>query len=47
MGIYAWSKYDAHVATRIVQIEEQRIDCVAKLYQKKGWMENNQSIEQG
>ncbi|MEA0552815.1 TetR/AcrR family transcriptional regulator [Lysinibacillus irui] len=36
IGIYAWAKYDAHVATRIVQIEEQRIACVAKLYQKKG-----------
>lgn len=36
IGMYAWSKYDAHVATRIVQIEEQRIACVAKLYQKKG-----------
>ncbi|WDV05133.1 MULTISPECIES: TetR/AcrR family transcriptional regulator [Lysinibacillus] len=36
IGIYAWAKYDANVATRIVQIEEQRIACVAKLYQKKG-----------
>ncbi|KEK12617.1 TetR/AcrR family transcriptional regulator [Lysinibacillus fusiformis] len=44
MGIYAWSKYDAHVATRIVRIEEQRIDCVAKLYQKKG-MDGEQAID--
>ena len=36
IGIYAWSKYDPDVATRIVQIEEQRIDCVATLYQKSG-----------
>ncbi|WP_155592285.1 TetR/AcrR family transcriptional regulator [Lysinibacillus cavernae] len=36
IGIYAWAKYDARIAARIVQIEEQRIACVAKLYQKNG-----------
>ncbi|MFY0517710.1 TetR/AcrR family transcriptional regulator [Lysinibacillus sp. UGB7] len=36
IGIYDWAKYNAHVAARLVEIEEQRIYCVAKLYQKKG-----------
>jgi len=36
MGIYAWAKYDQAVATRLVDIEEQRIRCIALLYQKKG-----------
>ncbi|MCS1393607.1 TetR/AcrR family transcriptional regulator [Lysinibacillus boronitolerans] len=36
IGIYAWAKYDSDVAARIVQIEEQRIACVATLYKKNG-----------
>ncbi|MFJ3387692.1 TetR/AcrR family transcriptional regulator [Lysinibacillus sp. NPDC086135] len=36
IGIYTWAKYDPVVAERLVNIEEQRISCVAKLYQKKG-----------
>ncbi len=36
IGIYDWAKYDTLVAARLVDIEEQRIHCVAKLYQKKG-----------
>lgn len=36
IGIYAWAKYDLAVAARIVDIEEQRIACVAKLYRKMG-----------
>ncbi|MFJ7666754.1 TetR/AcrR family transcriptional regulator [Lysinibacillus sp. NPDC097195] len=36
MGIYAWAKYDKGVATRLVDIEEKRICCLARLYEKKG-----------
>lgn len=36
MGIYAWAKYDLIVASRLVDIEEQRIRCIALLYEKKG-----------
>lgn len=37
MGIYAWAKYDQVVAKRLVDTEEQRICCLALLYQKKGY----------
>ncbi|MGE6552725.1 TetR/AcrR family transcriptional regulator [Bacillus mycoides] len=43
-GIYAWAKYDPVVATRLVDIEEQRISCVAKLYQKMG-VDETESID--
>lgn len=36
IGIYAWAKHDPNVASRLVDIEEQRIKCIAMLFQKKG-----------
>lgn len=36
IGIYTWAKYNQVVAKRLVDIEEQRIRCIAHLYQKKG-----------
>jgi AcrR family transcriptional regulator len=36
IGIYVWAKHEPIVASRLVDIEEQRINCIAKLYQKKG-----------
>lgn len=41
IGIYTWAKYDPVVAERLVNIEEQRISCVAKLYQKIGLEETD------
>lgn len=35
IGVYDWAKYDPIVASRLVTIEEQRIKCIANLYQKK------------
>ncbi|MGM1047319.1 MAG: TetR/AcrR family transcriptional regulator [Bacillota bacterium] len=36
IGIYAWAKHDPIVATRLVDIEEQRINCICRLYQRRG-----------
>ncbi|BBH21881.1 hypothetical protein Back11_32260 [Paenibacillus baekrokdamisoli] len=36
IGIYAWAKHDPIVAARLVDIEEQRMNCLAVLYQRKG-----------
>ncbi|USK57724.1 TetR/AcrR family transcriptional regulator (plasmid) [Cytobacillus solani] len=44
IGIYTWAKYDPVVAARLVDMEEQRISCVAKLYQKIG-IDENESID--
>lgn len=44
IGIYEWAKYNTLVAARLVKIEEQRINCVAKLYQKKG-IADSQAID--
>ncbi|MFS0838823.1 TetR/AcrR family transcriptional regulator [Paenibacillus sp. 1P03SA] len=35
-GIYAWAKHDPVVASRLVDIEEQRIHFLSVLYQKRG-----------
>jgi len=44
IGIYAWAKYDSAVAARLVDIEEQRVACVAKLYRKMG-MNDVESVD--
>ncbi|MCY9590489.1 TetR/AcrR family transcriptional regulator [Paenibacillus chitinolyticus] len=36
IGIYAWAKHDPVVASRLVDIEEQRIHFVTVLYEKRG-----------
>ncbi|HEY2492935.1 MAG TPA: TetR/AcrR family transcriptional regulator [Paenibacillus sp.] len=36
IGIYAWAKHDSIVASRLVDIEEQRINYIDILYQRKG-----------
>ncbi|MGG4108866.1 TetR/AcrR family transcriptional regulator [Paenibacillus lautus] len=36
IGIYAWAKHDPIVATRLVDIEEQRINYISRLYQRRG-----------
>ncbi|MBP1989666.1 TetR/AcrR family transcriptional regulator [Paenibacillus eucommiae] len=36
IGIYAWAKHDPIVASRLVDIEEQRITCISILYQRRG-----------
>lgn len=36
IGIYAWAKHDPIVASRLVDIEEQRIHYISILYQKRG-----------
>ncbi|TXK85555.1 TetR/AcrR family transcriptional regulator [Paenibacillus sp. N3.4] len=36
IGIYAWAKHDPIMASRLVDIEEQRIHFMATLFQRKG-----------
>ncbi|MEK3915658.1 TetR/AcrR family transcriptional regulator [Paenibacillus sp. FSL H7-0331] len=36
IGIYGWSHHDPFVASRLVDIEEQRINFMAILYQRQG-----------
>ncbi|OPH48473.1 TetR family transcriptional regulator [Paenibacillus ferrarius] len=36
IGIYAWAKHDPIVASRLLEIEEQRISFIAKLHQHNG-----------
>jgi AcrR family transcriptional regulator len=36
IGIYGWAHHDPFVASRLVDIEEQRIHFVARLYERQG-----------
>ncbi|MNI14125.1 Transcriptional regulator AcuR [compost metagenome] len=36
IGIYTWAKHDPIVASRLVDMEEQRIQYISVLYQRKG-----------